>query len=175
MRNQWHKAWIGLGGNIGDVPAQMNRAINTLVSHRGIKLVGVSSLYATEPWGLKEQAEFNNACIEISTFLEPGALLKACLATEASLNRIRDVRWGPRTIDLDILIIEDAEIDVDGLTVPHPRLHERAFALAPLADLAPNLALAGGTVSKLLENLDRKGIRTIATPDEWFNASSRKH
>lgn len=171
MSKPWRKAWIGVGGNIGDVPAQMNRAIEILVSHQDVKLVGVSSLYATEPWGLREQAEFKNACVEISTHLEPGALLEACLATEARLKRVRDVRWGPRTIDLDILFIEDVEIDIDGLTVPHSRLHERAFALAPLADLAPNLALAGSTVSGLLEKLDRDGIREIAKPDDWFHAS----
>ncbi|MEM7463462.1 MAG: 2-amino-4-hydroxy-6-hydroxymethyldihydropteridine diphosphokinase [Pseudomonadota bacterium] len=171
MTTDWRKAWIGLGGNIGDVPSQMMRAIDILASNDEIRLAGVSGLYATEPWGLKEQAEFKNACIEISTSLEPKALLEACLATEAGLDRIRDVRWGPRTIDLDILAMEDVAIDIDGLTIPHSRLHERAFALVPLADLAPDLKIDGQSILELLEKQDCSGVKQIAAPGEWIELS----
>ncbi|MGI9402605.1 MAG: 2-amino-4-hydroxy-6-hydroxymethyldihydropteridine diphosphokinase [Rhizobiaceae bacterium] len=171
MTQNWRIAWIGLGGNVGDVPARMKQAIEILASYKGIDLVGVSSLYATEPWGLKDQADFKNACIEISTCLDPSELLDACLKTESRLERIRDVRWGPRTIDLDILMIEGVEIDMKGLTVPHSRLHERAFALAPLAELAPDMELGGSTVSEILESLDLEGVKLAAKSDDWFGSS----
>ncbi len=163
-----------MGGNIGDVPSQMVQAIDILVSNDEIRLEGVSGLYATEPWGLKEQAEFKNACIEISTSLEPEGLLEACLETEARLDRTRDVRWGPRTIDLDILAMEDVAIDIDGLTIPHSRLHERAFALVPMADLAPDLKIEGQSVSELLKKQDRSGVKQIAAPGEWIEISGNR-
>ena len=163
-----------MGGNVGDVLAKMKQAIGILASYQGIDLVGVSSLYATEPWGLKDQAEFKNACAEISTCLDPSELLDACLKTESCLKRTRDVRWGPRTIDLDILMIEGVEIAIKGLTVPHSRLHERAFALAPLAELAPDLELAGSTISELLDSLNSEGVTFVAKPGDWFGSSANE-
>jgi 2-amino-4-hydroxy-6-hydroxymethyldihydropteridine diphosphokinase len=164
----WRKAWIGLGGNIGDVPDTMNKAISALKSHEAIRLQAVSSLFATEPWGVSDQPVFNNACIEILTELSPQALLKACLATEAGLKRERQNRWGPRTIDLDILAMDGVEIDIEGLTIPHSRLSERAFALAPMAELAPQFDVGGKTVLQWLETLDQEGVRVLSKPEEWF-------
>jgi 2-amino-4-hydroxy-6-hydroxymethyldihydropteridine diphosphokinase len=164
----WRKAWIGLGGNIGNVSDAMNKAISALDNHTGIRLRAVSSLYATQPWGVADQPEYNNACIEILTDMKPQALLSACLETEAGLKRVRKNRWGPRTIDLDILAMERVEVDVDGLTIPHSRLRERAFALAPMAELAPEFVVDGKPVSRWLETLDLNGIRVISKPAEWF-------
>ncbi len=143
------RAYVGLGANLGDREAAIRAAAEQLGARR------VSAIVETEPWGYTDQPRFLNAVAEVETSLEPRAFLERLLEIERSLGRTRDVpRWGPRTIDLDLLVYGDAVVNEPGLTVPHPRLHERAFVLEPLAELAPSLNVPGkGTVSVLLAGL----------------------
>ena len=149
-------AYISLGANLGDRERSLRRAIELLSAREGIRVARVSSLRETEPWGPVEQPSFLNAAAELETSLEPRALLDALLAVERSLGRVREgARYGPRTIDLDVLVYGDAVVSEPGLVLPHPRLHERRFALEPLAELDPDLVVPGhGPVSALLAALD---------------------
>ena len=160
-------AWIGLGGNIGDVETAMRAALAHLHGHARIVVEAVSPLYRTAPWGLTDQPDFLNACARVRTDLEPEALLDACLDAEAALDRVRGKKWGPRTIDLDVLVLESGPYSSPRLTVPHPRLTERAFALMPLADLDAGLLLAGETVSQCLARCDTSDIKRIESDGEW--------
>lgn len=163
-------AWIGLGGNIGNVRANMVQALHLLAQDPSIRVVRVSSLYATPPWGKLDQPDFLNAAAELATSLDPRGLLEACLFAEHALRRVRAERWGPRTIDLDILAMQGVAMRETGLEIPHPRLHVRAFALAPLADLAPALEIGGRTVAQWLADADQGGIRRIANAGEWYRS-----
>ena len=124
---------IGIGGNIGDPLASMRAALLSLDKHPQCHVAKVSSVWRTPPWGVTDQPDFLNACADIRTSLEPRAFLDLCLSIEQDLKRVRDVRWGPRSIDMDILFFGNREISEPGLIVPHPRLAERAFVLVPLA------------------------------------------
>jgi 2-amino-4-hydroxy-6-hydroxymethyldihydropteridine diphosphokinase len=148
------RAYVGLGSNLGDREAMLRRALEQLA--RKADVVAVSSFRDTEPWGRTDQPRFLNAVAMIETVLSPRELLDTLLAIERELGRTRDSsRWGPRTIDLDLLLVDTLEIDEPGLTVPHPRLHERQFVLQPLAELDPGLVVPGhGPVSALLQRLD---------------------
>jgi len=150
-----NSVWIGLGSNQGQSEELLNRALRAIDALEQTRIVAVSPAYRTPPWGVTEQAEFLNAVAELETALMPAALLEALLAIEDSLGRVRvGERWGPRTIDLDLLVVDRREIDTLVLQVPHPRLHERAFVLVPLHDLAPELVIPGrGRVAELLEAL----------------------
>jgi 2-amino-4-hydroxy-6-hydroxymethyldihydropteridine diphosphokinase len=150
------RAFVGLGSNLGDREGTIARAVELLSDARGVELVGVSRLRETEPWGPVEQPPYLNGAVALETDLAPRALLDMLLAVEQALGRDRPgERWGPRTIDLDLLLYEDVETDEPGLTVPHPRLHERRFALEPLAELAPDAVVPGrGTASELLAALE---------------------
>ena len=145
------RAYVGVGANLGDREATIRAAVRLL----GDDVVAVSRLRETEPWGYADQPPFLNGAILLETGLEPRALLDRLLAVERELGRSRDgPRYGPRTIDLDLLLYGDRVVDEPGLTVPHPRLHERAFALEPLLDLDPELEIPGrGRVSALLAGL----------------------
>ncbi len=153
------RAFVGLGANLGDREATISRAVELLSDAAGVEVVAVSRLRETEPWGPVAQPTYLNGAAELETELPPRALLHVLLAVEQALGRDRTgERWGPRTIDLDLLLYEDAEIDEPGLAVPHPRLHERRFALEPLAELAPTAVVPGrGRVSELLAALDGEG------------------
>jgi 2-amino-4-hydroxy-6-hydroxymethyldihydropteridine diphosphokinase len=143
-------AYVGLGANLGDREATIRAAVAELPG-----VVAVSSLRETDPVGITEQARFLNGVAALETELTPRELLDVLLAVERRLGRERRQRWGPRTIDLDLLLYGNEVIDDDGLTVPHPRLQERRFVLEPLADLAPRLVVPGlGRVKKLLAELD---------------------
>ena len=151
------RAYVGLGANLGDREATMRRAARAAGRcARTSSSSRVSSLRETEPVGLADQPRFLNAAAAIDTASAPRELLDLLLAVERELGRTREgPRFGPRTIDLDLLLYGDAEIDEPGLRVPHPRLHERRFALEPLAELDPALVVPGrGAVSALLEDLD---------------------
>ncbi|MCG2013290.1 2-amino-4-hydroxy-6-hydroxymethyldihydropteridine diphosphokinase [Staphylococcus epidermidis] len=132
------KAYLGLGSNIGNRELQLNEAIKILHANQGIQVTQVSHIYETEPVGYTNQPKFLNLCIEIETELNPQSLLKCCLATEQQLHRKREIRWGPRTLDVDILLFGDQIIEQDNLSVPHPRMKERSFVLIPLNDIATN-------------------------------------
>jgi 2-amino-4-hydroxy-6-hydroxymethyldihydropteridine diphosphokinase len=139
------RAYIGLGGNLGDRRALLERAVELLGAEPGVTVVGVSSFRETDPVGLVEQPRFLNGAVAIETELSPRDLLERLLAVERALGRERTgPRFGPRTVDLDLLLYDDETVDEPGLTVPHPRLHERRFALEPLVELEPELALPDG-------------------------------
>ena len=161
------RAFIGLGGNLGDPRAAMRAALKLFDEDPATRVASVSSLYRTPPWGRTDQPDFLNAVAELRTRLSPRALLELCLSAEASLHRIREERWGPRSIDLDILIFDDLEIEEEGLRVPHPRMLERAFVLVPLAEIAPEILIRGKTAAEYLAGQDRGGIVVEAGPEWW--------
>ena len=143
-------AYIGLGSNLGDREQTIRSAIAAV---QGV--VAVSELRETDPVGVTEQPAFLNGAIAVETELSPRELLQSLLAVERELGRERGERWGPRTIDLDLLLYGTETVDEPGLTVPHPHLHERRFALEPLAELDPELVVPGrGRVDELLAKLD---------------------
>jgi len=151
------RAYVGVGANLGERERTIRRAIEMLAAQPGIELVGVSPLRETEPWGPVEQPPYLNGALALDTELRPRDLLEVLLAVEQRLGRDRstEVRFGPRTLDLDLLVHGDLVRDEPGLTLPHPRLHERRFALEPLADLDPELVVPErGTVGELLASLD---------------------
>jgi len=143
------RAFVGVGANLGDREETIRAAVAALPG-----VVGVSQLRETDPVGVVDQPPFLNGAVALETELSPRELLDALLAVEREHGRERRERWGPRTIDLDLLLYGDATIDEQGLTVPHPRLHERRFALEPLLDLDPELAIPGrGRVVDVLAGL----------------------
>ena len=149
------EAYVGLGANLGEREATIREALRLLGEHKGIRVLAVSSLRETDPVGVLDQPRFLNGAARLETELAPRALLDALLDVEQALGRERAERWGPRTIDLDLLLYDRLVLDEPGLTLPHPRLHERRFALEPLAELAPGLELPGrGSVESLLARLD---------------------
>ncbi|TBW68285.1 2-amino-4-hydroxy-6-hydroxymethyldihydropteridine diphosphokinase, partial [Staphylococcus capitis] len=122
--------------NIGDRKQQLLKAIDLIGNIKGIKVTKQSSIYETAPIGYTDQPNFLNLCLEIETELSPQQLLKHCLDIEQQLHRVREIRWGPRTLDIDILLYSDNIIETDNLSIPHPRMQERAFVLIPLNDIA---------------------------------------
>ena len=148
-------AFVGIGSNLGDREDHLRRAVELLAAEDAISVLASSQLRKTEPVGPVAQGPFLNGAVQVETELTPRALLERLLAIEERLGRVRRERFGPRTIDLDLLVYEDAVVDEPGLTLPHPLLHERRFALEPLAELAPDLEIPGrGSVSALLSKLE---------------------
>lgn len=150
------KAFIALGSNLDDPPAQVLRGFDALSRVPDSRLLAQSPLYRSAPWGVIDQPEFVNAVAELETVLAPRELLDALLGIERAAGRDRSgARWGPRVLDLDLLLYGDMECDEPGLSLPHPRLHERVFVLLPLNDLTPDLEVPGrGRVSELLAQAD---------------------
>lgn len=160
------EAALGLGGNLGDPPAAMATALRTLDGRPDTAVAAVSALYRTPPWGKTDQARFFNACALVRTALSPEALLDACLRIERGMKRVRGERWGPRTIDIDILYFGE-EVRTGRLTLPHPRMRERAFVMVPLADIAAQRLMAGRTVAQWAAGLDRAGIEAVEDGRWW--------
>jgi len=154
---------LGLGGNVGDVRDTLDRAIAALCDGSHVRLLARSSDYATPPWGLEDQPPFVNLCIEVATGLTPQALLGRVQAVERQFGRDRqkERRWGPRTLDIDILAYDDVTLDQPGLTLPHPRLFERAFVLIPLAEIAPDRVISGRSVGEAAAAVDAAGIEKL--------------
>jgi 2-amino-4-hydroxy-6-hydroxymethyldihydropteridine diphosphokinase len=154
---------IALGGNVGDVRATFQKAIANICGMTQGALLARSSDYSTPPWGDEQQAAFINTCIEIETDLDPHALLFTLHRIEKKFGRDRssERRWGPRTLDLDLIAYDDVSIHKPELTLPHPRLFERAFVLAPLAEIAPDRVIAGRSVSAALAQLSTAGIERL--------------
>lgn len=154
---------IALGGNVGDVRATFRKAISNICGMTQAVLLTRSSDYTTPPWGDEQQDAFTNACIEIETDLDPHALLFTLHKIEKKFGRDRtnERRWGPRTLDLDIIAYDDVRIDKPELTLPHPRLFERAFVLVPLAEIAPDRLIAGQTPRQALATLSAEGIKRL--------------
>lgn len=149
------KAYLGLGSNMGDRAHQLQQAIQIIDRFQHIDVASVSPIYETEPVGYTDQPQFLNLCIEIETTLKPQELLKRCLETEQALHRVRKIRWGPRTLDVDILLYGNEIIEEDNLIIPHPRMVERAFVLIPLNDIA----------SKHIEPRSQRLIKNLVTAD----------
>ena len=161
------EAVLGLGANLGERTARMRDALSALAVHPAVRLRAVSPLYETAPWGMTDQPAFLNAAALVETNLPPRALLDAILSVEAALGRDRREKWGPRTIDIDILTYGDGTVAEPDLVIPHPHLHERAFALAPLLDVAPHAIVNGRPAADWLAALDRTGIARVADADWW--------
>ena len=153
------RAYLALGGNLGDVAGEFAHVLQALASSDGVTIVAMSRVYRTPPWGVTDQPDFLNMAAAIETSLSARTLLELCLSIEASSGRVRNERWGPRNIDIDVIAYGDEIIDEPDLTIPHPRAHERAFVLAPLAEIAGDLTLAGRSVRAWLATVDASGVR----------------
>lgn len=155
-------AYIALGSNLGDRFNYLKKSILLLENHEKIKVVNTSSIYETEPVGYADQDQFLNMAVQVSTSLDPLALLDVCLKIENELGRKREVRWGPRTLDLDILLYNHENIETENLTIPHPRMTERAFVILPLLEMDPNMMLPmmeEPLKSFLKSKPDQEGVR----------------
>lgn len=154
---------IALGGNVGDVRGTFRKAISNICGMTQAVLIARSSDYTTPPWGVEQQDAFINAAIEIETALDPHALLFTLHKIEKKFGRDRahEQRWGPRTLDLDIIAYGDEQFQTPDLILPHPRLFERAFVLVPLAEIAPDRVIAGQTPRAALAKLPVEGIARL--------------
>ncbi|WP_325265109.1 2-amino-4-hydroxy-6-hydroxymethyldihydropteridine diphosphokinase [uncultured Rhizobium sp.] len=159
---------LGLGGNVGDPRAAMADALRELGARSDCRVVTVSRLYATPPWGKTDQAEFLNCCALIETLLHPEPFLDVCLDMERRRKRERVERWGPRTIDIDILTYGDSAYHSETLELPHPRMTARGFVMMPLADVAPEMVLGQKNVRDWLAEADIEGIRIADADRDWW-------
>lgn len=160
--SRWYPAYIGIGSNLGDSIARVDAAFAAIAGIRDTRLVARSRLYRTRPFGPVQQGDFVNAVAGVLTQLPAAGLLEALRAIEATAGRVRAERWGPRTLDLDLLVYAEQRIATEGLTVPHPGIAERGFVLAPLHDIAPTLMVPGaGRVQDLLSRLPDDGIAEV--------------
>ena len=161
------EALIALGGNVGDARATLDKAVHLFCDGPDVQLRARSSDYRTPPWGDTDQPPFINLCIVVTTRLTPQALLEHAQRVERALGRDRTTerRWGPRTADLDILAYDDVAMRGPILTLPHPRLFERAFVLVPLAEIAPDRIIAGVRIKDALARVDQAGIEKLAPRD----------
>ncbi|MEJ1160844.1 2-amino-4-hydroxy-6-hydroxymethyldihydropteridine diphosphokinase [Prosthecomicrobium sp. N25] len=155
------RAYLGLGGNIGDVRATLAAALRRL-EESGARVAARSADYETPPWGKLDQPAYVNACVAIDTALSADELLATVLKIEQEFGRRRTEKWGPRTVDIDILTYGDETIDRPGLVVPHPYMLERAFVVVPLAEIAPDLVVKGERVGDVSARVEREGIRRLA-------------
>jgi len=158
-----HRAFLGIGSNLGDRAANCREALARLEKVEHTSVMCVSGFYETEPVGFKEQERFINAAVELATDLDPLALLDRLLEVEQTMGRVRTVKWGPRLIDLDLLLYDDLTMKHPRLTLPHEFLHERVFVLLPLAEIAPDLVhpVRGMSIRALLESLPDAGTGSV--------------
>ncbi len=163
----FHRASLGLGGNIGDPVQSMAEALRALNARPDCRVTAVSRLYRTPPWGKTDQDWFFNACALVETSLAPEALLDTCLGIERDMKRERKERWGPRTIDIDVLTYEGVEQSGGRLELPHPRMTGRGFVLMPLSDIKRDLIVAGRTIGDWLQDADVAGIEPASAGSEW--------
>ncbi|MFB5284844.1 2-amino-4-hydroxy-6-hydroxymethyldihydropteridine diphosphokinase [Peribacillus sp. Hz7] len=155
-------AYLSIGSNIGNRLATFHEALRLLDSNKLVKVVSSSSLYETDPVGYTDQDCFLNAVIKVFTSLSPEELLQTCLSIETKLGRKREIRWGPRTLDLDILLYNQENIETESLSVPHPRMQERAFVIVPLLELDPDIKLpnVNASLNDILNQIpDKEGVR----------------
>ncbi len=139
------RAYLGLGSNLGERLRHLQFAVDELARHAGIEIIAVSRVYETAPVGGPPQGPYLNAVVAVDTDLDPNELLHECQLVEERAERVRTARWGPRTLDIDVLLVDDWRVDLPDLTIPHPRMWERGFVLAPLRDVAPELVAADAT------------------------------
>ena len=155
--------FLGLGSNLGDKSGNIREAVVRLSDIPTIHVAKVSSLYETAPVGVEDQPDFLNAVAQVETDLPPLELLQIIMKIEKDMGRVRNLRWGPRVIDIDILIYDEIRMDTEELILPHPRMMERAFVLAPLAEIAPELRLPSGKTSEqALSDLPDQKVRKIS-------------
>lgn len=153
-------AYLGLGSNLGDREGYLNSAIHQLDFHKEIEVTKTSKVYETDPFGYEDQGMFLNMVVEVKTSLSPRALLKYCNHIESNLLRQRDVKWGPRTIDVDILTYEDYTSDEEILTLPHPGVTQRAFVLLPLKDVVEaDFSINGKNIDEMIFDVDQSSVR----------------
>ena len=164
------RALLGLGGNLGDPVANMRRALQAIDAREDVTVTAVSRLYRTPPWGKLDQPWFVNACAAVETTLGPRALLDLCLETERALKRERRERWGPRTIDLDVLDYAGAPYEDAELSLPHPRMGLRAFVLVPLAEIAPDFVIDGRPIAEAIAAVEGEGIEAASADGAWWRA-----
>jgi 2-amino-4-hydroxy-6-hydroxymethyldihydropteridine diphosphokinase len=157
------EALLGLGGNVGDVQSTLDQAVAVFCDGRDVRLIARSSDYRTAPWGVTDQPPFINLALVVDTTLMPRALLERALRCEAMFgrDRAREKRWGPRSLDIDIIAYDGIDVNEPGLTLPHPRLFERAFVLAPLAEIAPDRKIKGIAIKDALAKLDASGVEKL--------------
>ena len=157
------EALLALGGNVGDVRATLDRAVAALCDGEEVRLLARSADYRTPPWGVEDQPAFVNLCIAVETALTPRALLARAQAIERALGRERssERRWGPRSVDIDLIAYDDLALNEPDLKLPHPRLFERAFVLVPLAEIAADKIIDGIRVRDALARVDRKGVEKL--------------
>jgi 2-amino-4-hydroxy-6-hydroxymethyldihydropteridine diphosphokinase len=157
------EALIALGGNVGDVRSTFDRALAMFCDGADVRLSARSSDYSTPPWGVQDQPPFVNCCASVATGLAPHQLLARAQAVERAFGRDRanERRWGPRTLDIDLLTYDDVAVNEPDLRLPHPRLFERAFVLVPLAEIVPDRLIAGMRVRDALAKLDANGIERL--------------
>ena len=155
-------AALSLGGNVGDVAAAFDNTLAALRAHERIGNLRASQVYVTPPWGKTDQPDFLNMAVAFETTLTPRELLALIRELEARAGRTREERWGPRTLDLDIILYGDQVIDEPDLQIPHPRAHERAFVLVPLAEVAPEARMGGSSVRDLTKMSDAHGMKVRA-------------
>lgn len=160
-----NKAYLGLGTNMGDKQAYLKEACKIISDNPNINIVKISKVYKTKAWGYTNQDDFLNICIEVDTNLSPEELLEVCHEVENKLNRVRVIRWGPRTIDVDILFFNNIISTDENLILPHPRIKERAFVLIPLMDLNKELAIDNKTISYYLSNLEKEELKQVEEVD----------
>ncbi len=155
------KAYLGLGSNMGNKKENIDSAIGLLREHHQINITKISSYYQTEPVGYKDQDWFLNIVVQVDTSLVPYALLAYCNQIEEKLKRERKIRWGPRTIDIDILLYEKYISNEEKLTVPHPRMVERSFVMIPLYEIAPDLEIEGKPIKEIIDRLKGEKIERV--------------
>ncbi len=162
-------AYIALGSNLENPGMQLQRAVDELDTMQGIRVTGCSRLYQSDPVGPEGQPDYCNAVVEIETVLHPLELLDATQSIENDHGRVRTLRWGPRTLDLDILLYGNDVIESERLTIPHYQMHVRNFVLYPLADIQPELILPDGiALKKRVEENGQQGLNVIATEYPWI-------
>lgn len=162
------RAYLALGANIGDTRESMRTAARMIQESGACLVTAASSLYITKPVGLEDQPDFLNAVVEVETALSPRELLDHCRKTEEGMGRQRTIRWGPRVIDIDILLYADRRIHDNDLVIPHPRMTERAFVLVPLAEIAPGVEVAPGlTAREAAARLSSEGVERLEE-SSWF-------
>ena len=164
------RAFLSLGGNLGEPAKAMASALRMLDESGSTRVVAVSSIYRTPPWGKTDQPDFLNAAAEVATTLDPRGLMELGLATERRLKRVREERWGPRIIDIDLLTFDGVAVMEAGLEVPHPRMLERAFVLVPLAEIAPDFVAGGSTIAERAAAIDGSGIERLPGGRDWWRA-----
>ncbi len=159
------KAFLSLGSNMGDRLGYLDKAVDKIAEIKECSVLKKSRVYETEPWGYEAQDAFLNLCLIIETSLSPHKLLEELQRIELDLDRVRKIRWGPRTVDIDILLFDDVICEDDNLTIPHPRMKDRAFVLVPLYEIEKNLIIDDIRLKDLINEVDTRGIKEYVKND----------